>query len=68
MALAQSLETREAELAEIRTNIEDLRSQVDDMRQKEQSLEDRLERVTAELNLQEARLAEASAAEPSRPA
>ena len=61
-ATAQSLETREAELAEIRSDIEELRSEVDDMRQKEQSLEDRLERVTVELNLQEARLAEASAA------
>ena len=62
VAWAQSLETREAELAEIRTDIEQLRSEVDDMRQKEQSLEDRLERVSAELSLQEARLAEASAA------
>lgn len=62
MVAAQSLETREAELAEIRSDIDELRSEVDDMRQKEQSLEDRLERVTAELSLQEARLAEASAA------
>lgn len=61
-ALAQSLETREAELAEIRTDIETLRSEVDQIRRREQSLEDRLERVSAELSLQEARLAEAAAA------
>lgn len=59
---AQSLETREAELAEIRTKIDGLRTQVDEIRQREQSLEDRLERVSAELDLQEARLAEATAA------
>ncbi|MDA8019055.1 MAG: peptidoglycan DD-metalloendopeptidase family protein [Thermoanaerobaculia bacterium] len=59
---SQSLETREAELEEIRTDIEELRTQVDEMRRQEQSLEDRLQRVSAELSLQEARLAEAAAA------
>lgn len=61
-ASAQTLETREAELAEIRQEIEGLRSRLGEISDRESTLEDRLARAETELSLQEARLAEASAA------
>ncbi|MEM6794075.1 MAG: peptidoglycan DD-metalloendopeptidase family protein [Acidobacteriota bacterium] len=61
-ALAQSLETREQELSQIREQIERLREKVGAIRSRESSLSDRLERVTVELDLQQARLDEAESA------
>lgn len=61
-ALAQSLETREQELAEIRLQIDRLNERVVAMRSKESSIEDKLSRVSTELELQQAKLEEANAA------
>ena len=61
-AFAQSLETREQELAQIREQIESLRSRVASMRERETTLEDQLKRLRAELDLQQARLDEADTA------
>ncbi len=53
---------RETELAAIRQEIGRLEAKVGEMRQREENLEDRLQRVRLELQLQEVQLTEATAA------
>ncbi len=60
--LAADGDAREAELAEIRSEIVRLEAQVTEMRGRETSIEDRLRRVNVELELQEIQLTEATAA------
>ncbi|MEM9555851.1 MAG: peptidoglycan DD-metalloendopeptidase family protein [Acidobacteriota bacterium] len=58
----QSLETREAELAAMRAQIDRLRERLGSITSREASLSDRLARVETELELQQMRLDEALAA------